>query len=481
MADDGRNTSGQRAVLAATILGSSLTFIDGAVVNVSLPAIGAQLGASFSALQWVVSGYMLTLASLMLAAGALGDRWGHAVAFSRGLVLFGLASLLCALAPGVEVLIGARLAQGAAAALLVPASLALIADHFSGAARGRAIGIWAAASAMTTAIAPLIGGFMIDSLGWPSVFLINLPLAAGAWWLLRAAPPQPQSSQPPRADLAGAALATLSLGLISFGLIALGEGAGWRGGGALIAGLIVLVGFALQQVRSADPMIPPSMFRIRLFAGANLLTVLLYAAFSGGLIMVPLVLIETSGFSAAAAGAALLPISILMGLFSASSGRLAQHIGPRLPLTVGPLLCAAGFAIMAGTGPSFGYAVGFLPGLIVLGLGMVLTVPPLTTSVLDAVPDTQSGRASSINNVAARTGGLLAVAALGLAVASGTGGGIAGPAVGAAMQRVMLAAALLSAGSALAGWWATGHAPPPRPASRGTGARPAAPAAPKAR
>lgn len=454
-------TAAEWRILSATILGSSLTFIDGTVVNVALPAIGANLDAGFSALQWVVSGYMLTLASLMLPAGTLGDRRGYARTFSLGLALFSIASLLCALAPAVGWLVAARLFQGLAAAVLVPASLALLAQNFRGEARGRAIGIWAASSAVTTAIAPLVGGFLIDISGWRIVFLINLPLAAVAWFLVRPANSSDVVKAVGPVDLAGAALATASLGLVSLGLVRMGEGALAQGGILLALSIPFLAGFIAWQFRCPNPMMPPDLFASRVFSGVNLQTVLLYAAFSGGLLMVPLSLIEGHGFDAMQAGAALLPISIIMGLFSSRSGRHAARAGPMLSLTVGPLLAAAGFALIGLTAPHSGYWLGYLPGLIVLGCGMTMAVPPLTTVVLDAVPDGRSGTASSINNVAARTGGLLAVAALGFAFGGTATESLGSAGIGQATALAMYGAALLSALSAVAGYLAIRGTPRP--------------------
>ncbi|MCM2502756.1 MFS transporter [Aureimonas altamirensis] len=455
MAGTSAFTAAQWRILAATILGSSLTFIDGTVVNVALPAIGSSLDAGFSALQWVVSGYLLTLASLMLPAGTLGDRRGYVRTFSLGLFLFSLASLFCALAPAAGWLIAARLFQGMAAAVLVPASLALLAQNFRGEARGRAIGIWAASSAVTTAVAPLLGGLLVDLGGWRIVFLINLPLAAVAWVLVRPALGGDEVKGAGPVDFAGAALATASLGLMSLGLVRMGEGALSQGGMLLALSVPFLAGFVAWQFRCPNPMMPPDLFANRVFSGVNLQTVLLYAAFSGGLLMVPLSLIEGHGFDALEAGAALLPISIIMGLFSSLSGRYAAKSGPWLSLTMGPVLAAAGFTLIGITAPHSGYWLGYLPGLIVLGCGMTMAVPPLTTVVLDAVPDGRSGTASSINNVAARTGGLLAVAALGFAFGGAAAESLDDAGIGRATALAMFGAAILAVLSAIAGHVAT--------------------------
>lgn len=296
-----------RWVLPATILGSSLSFIDGSVVNVALPAIQSGLGAELAAMQWVVNGYMLTLASLILLGGAAGDRFGHRQVFLIGLIGFAVTSLACALAPSAGWLIAARLAQGAAAALLVPSSLAIIGAAYSGEERGRAIGTWAAAGALTTALGPPFGGWLVDTIGWRSIFFINLPLAALAVWLGLKLPPDRAVDAGKPLDLRGASLAMLGLGLLSYGLIALGGGQTVSGVIALAASVPALWLFVQTEARSGDPMMPLGLFRSEIFAGANALTVLLYAALTGALFLLPFLLIRAHGYSAAAAGAAFLP------------------------------------------------------------------------------------------------------------------------------------------------------------------------------
>ncbi|CAN5275420.1 MFS transporter [soil metagenome] len=446
------STGAGRLVLAVTILGSSLTFIDGSVVSIALPAIGADLKADFGAIQWVVNGYLLMLASLMLLGGSLGDRYGQRRVFIAGLCGFTVASAACAFASSSAVLIAARAVQGAAAALLTPASLALIGAHFSGEARGRAIGTWAAAAALTTAFGPVLGGWLVGSVGWRSIFLINLPLAAIAGLLALRMPADAVAAPETPLDVAGSALAVATLGLASAGLIALGQGQRLQGAIALVLALPAAGAFQWREHTAAAPMMPLALFRDRGFSGANLLTVLLYAALSGALVLLPLFLIDAHRYSATEAGAAMLPFSLVMGLLSRPAGALGARLGPRIALSTGPALAAAGFALLAWLphdGVSF--AAGFLPGLLVLALGMTVAIPPLTTTVLDAVDDALEGTASGINNVAARAGGLMAVAALGLAMGGTPGGVQHSQGLEQAYPIVMLVAALLAAASAVIG------------------------------
>lgn len=442
---EGEAATPLRFVLPATILGSSLGFIDSSVVNVALPAIQGALGAPLATMQWVVNGYMLTLASLILLGGAAGDRFGRRRVFLIGLAGFAAASLACALAPSAYWLIGARLVQGAAAAMLVPASLAIVGAAYPQAERGRAIGVWAAAGALTTALGPPLGGWLVDTLGWRSIFLINLPVAAVAIALALKLPrDRDRAAGVSRGalDWRGAAIAIVALGLFSYGLIALGEGRSGSGAAALAAALPAMWLFIRTEARSPAPMMPLDLFRNRNFSGANALTVLLYAALSGSLFLLPFLLIKTHGYSAAAAGAAFLPFSILMGAGSRWAGGLVERWGSRLPLIVGPAITAAGFVVLGLSGGEADYWRGFLPGLIVVGVGMTVSVAPLTTTVFNSAPDEKSGAASGVNNAAARVGGLIAVAALGLAF-----GGAApeGPALLESYRAVMFAAAALAA------------------------------------
>ena len=412
----GRAPAGTRWVLPATILGSSLSFIDGSVVNVALPAMQASLEADLGTLQWVVNAYMLTLASLILLGGSAGDRFGRRRVFIVGLLGFTAASLACALAPSALWLIGARTVQGAAAALLTPTSLAIVGAAYSGDARGPAIGTWAAAAALTTALGPPLGGWLVDTSGWRSIFFINLPNGMAALAFALKLPAERGSEHAPPLDRRGTLLAILCLGALCYGLIALGESKPVEGAIAIAAAVPLGLLFVRTEARASSPMMPLALFRDGDFSGANALTVLLYAALGGALFLLPFLLIQVHGYSALAAGAAFLPFSAIMGLGSRWSGGLVAQLGARLPLIVGPALTAAGYVALGFSGGNPSYWSGVLPGLLLVSIGMTIAVPPLTTTVLNAAPDENSGTASGINNAAARTGSLLAVAALGLAV-----------------------------------------------------------------
>jgi len=438
-----------RWVLPVTILGSSLPFIDGSVVNVALPAIDKDLHADLATIQWVVNGYMLTLASLILIGGAAGDRFGRRDVFIIGLVGFAIASAACGLAPSAFWLVVARVFQGAAAALLVPASLAIISASYKGEARGPAIGTWAAAAALTTALGPVLGGWLVDHIGWRSIFFINVPIAAVAVVLALRLHKDPGEADNLPLDLAGAVLAVMALGLLSYGLIALGEGAWRRGLVAVLLSLPVALLFVGAERRAAAPMMPLSLFNNANFSGANGLTLFLYAALTASLFLLPLLLINAHGYSATAAGAAFLPFSVIMGFGSRYAGRLVDMVGARWPLIVGPSVTAAGFALLGVSGGDTNFWRGFFPGLVVIGIGMTISVAPLTTVVLNAVPDAQSGIASGINNAVARAAGLVAVAALGLAFGGGATPSLEGEALGHAYRVVMLVCAGLAVLSAL--------------------------------
>jgi EmrB/QacA subfamily drug resistance transporter len=438
-----------RWVLPVTILGSSMPFIDGSVVNVAIPAIGKDLGADLATIQWVVNGYMLTLASLILIGGAAGDRFGRRRVFMVGLIAFAAASAICGLAPSAAWLVVARLIQGAAAAVLVPSSLAIIGASFTGAERGPAIGTWAAAGALTTALGPVLGGWLVDHVGWRAIFFINVPIAAIAVTLSLRLPHDRHQARDMPLDLLGALLTVVALGLLSYGLVALGEGA-WRAGAiGVLASLPVALLFIRTEAKATAPMMPLSLFRNANFSGANGLTLFLYAALTASLFLLPLLLINVHGYSATAAGAAFLPFSIIMGFGSRYAGRLVDMFGARWPLMVGPSVTAAGFALLGMTGRDPDFWRGFFPGLVIVGIGMTISVAPLTTVVLNSASNEQSGIVSGINNAVARAAGLLAVAALGLAFGGAAAPSIEGPALASAYRLVMFVSAALAALSAL--------------------------------
>jgi EmrB/QacA subfamily drug resistance transporter len=410
------STPRKRLALAATVLGSSMAFIDGSVVNVALPAMRAALKADAAQVQWIVNAYLLLLGALVLIGGSAGDRYGRRKVFVAGVALFAAASLGCALAPDAGWLIAARALQGLAAAMLVPASLAILGSTFGDQERGAAIGAWAGFGAVTTAIGPVLGGWLVDHVSWRAIFLINLPLAAATVWLALVAVRESRDPEVQQLDWRGAALAATGLGALTWGLTAVGQ-RGWTSGAvwaALAAGAVLLAGFVVSQAREKHPMMPLSLYRSRTFSGANLLTLALYFGLTGALFFLPFELIARHGYSAAGAGATLLPFSLIMGSLSGLAGRLADRFGARPMLTIGPILAGVGFGLLGAPWVGAGYWTGVLPGLLVVALGMTIAVAPLTNTVMSAVAASHAGVASGVNNAVARVAGLLAVAVLGL-------------------------------------------------------------------
>lgn len=403
-------TAAARWVLAATVLGSGVAFLDGTVVNVALPAISEDLGTSLGGLQWTVNAYLVTLSSLLLLGGSLGDRLGRRRVFVLGLGGFTAASVVCGLAPSSGSLIAARAVQGVGGALLVPSSLSIVAAAFHPADRGRAIGAWSGLAGVAASVGPFLGGWLIDAVSWRLVFLINVPVAAVAVVIaVRHVPESRPAGGGEPLDVPGAALVTLALAAITYAAIE-HDGVGSVVAGA--AGVGALVAFVLVERASAHPMLPLSVFRSRQFSGANLTTLAVYAGLGGALFLVVLRLQVSLGYSALEAGAALMPFTGIMLTLSPVAGQLGQRIGARLPMTVGPVVAGAGIALLGGVAPGDAYVSGVLPGIVVFALGMALTVAPLTAAVLGAVGDELTGLASGVNNAAARLAGLLAVAAL---------------------------------------------------------------------
>jgi len=400
-------------VLGVAVLGSSLAFIESSIVNLALPDLQTDLGLDALSLQWIVNSYLLALSALLLIGGAAGDRFGLRRVFVIGLTLFGVTSVACGVADSLGSLVTWRSLQGVGSALLVPASLALINVHFDAEERARAIGIWAGASALTTALGPLVGGALVDFLGWRSVFLGIAPLAVLTVLIALWRVPATEGNRAQSLDWPGALLLAAGLGLLTFGLLGTGTGSG----AALASGLLALAGFVLYEARASSPMLPLSLFRQRAFSGANAMTVVLYFALGGALYFVPFNLIQIQGYSAFAAGAAFLPLTLMLGFGSAPAGELLKRYSPRTLLGAGAFITAAGFLLLTLPGTTSTYVVHWLPGIAVIGIGMTLCVAPLTTVVMSSADDSQSGTASGINNTAARLAGLLAIALLsGLAV-----------------------------------------------------------------
>lgn len=438
-----------RWIITAAVLGSGVAFLDGSVVNVALPAIGRDTGGGFTVLQWVLDAYLLTLSALLLLGGALGDRLGRRRVFRIGLVVFTLASLGCGLAPNGLALVLARLVQGVGGALLVPGSLALLNSTIQADDRGRAVGTWAGLTGVSTALGPFAGGWLVDAVSWRWVFFINLPVAAVALVVTARHVPETRAPRAGAPDLAGAAAITFGLAGTITALIELpAHGWGPLTGAALAVGVLGLAAFPLAERRATDPILPLELFGLRQFTGANLTTFTVYAALSGALFLLSLQLQQTIGYSAMAAGIATLPITVLMLLLSGRMGALAQRTGPRLPMTIGPLGCAAGLVLLTLAQPGTTYLTGVLPGVLVFGMGLSVTVAPLTSAVLAAVEPERAGVASGVNNAVSRLAGLIAVAVLPAAA----GMSEPGASVGTGFARALLISAAVCALGGLLAW-----------------------------
>ncbi|MDQ1439720.1 MAG: hypothetical protein QOK43_3349 [Acidimicrobiaceae bacterium] len=443
-----------RWVVAIAVLGSGLAFLDSTVVNVALPEIGRDLGASTGSLQWILNGYLLSLASLILLGGSLGDRYGRRRIFVLGAGLFTAASLLCAVAPTVELLVAARFLQGIAGAMLTPGSLAMIESSFRSEDRARAIGAWSGLGGVATALGPLLGGYLVDAVSWRAIFLINLPI--GVFVVTMAGRHVPETRDPTTAghlDVRGAALAALGLAGTTWALI---EGPGAALSPvivlAAVGGVAALVGFLVVERNSPNPMMPLDIFASRQFSAANLVTFVVYGALSGFFFLLVAFLQISLGYSPIAAGAASMPVTGLMLALSARSGALAQRIGPRIPLTAGPIVIAVGMLLMTRIDPGDAYVTTVLPGVLVFGLGLVLVVAPVTSTVLAAADARHAGVASGINNAVSRVAGLLAVAVL-PAVAGLTGGRFYEPAAMAeGFRTAMVVCAVLAAAGGVLAW-----------------------------
>lgn len=448
-------TPAARWILGATVLGSGMAFLDATVVNVALPTIGIDLGATVGGLQWIVNSYTLTLASLILIGGSLGDRFGRRRVFLVGVVWFSAASLLCALASSAETLVAARGLQGVGGALLTPGSLAILQASFAPDDRARAVGAWSGLSGIGAAIGPFLGGWLVDAGSWRLIFLINVPLAIAVIAVtIRHVPETRDPTSARGIDVAGATLTTVGLASVTWALIEAGErGVSATALAAGAAGISALGGFVVVERRSRQPMLPLAIFRSRQFTVANVVTFVVYASLGVTFFLLPLVLQQGLGYSPTQAGLATLPVTGIMLALSARAGLLADRIGPRLPMTAGPLSMAAGLALLSRVQEQAMYVDTVLPGLILFGLGLTLTVAPLTATVLAASPARHAGVASAVNNAISRGAGLIAIAVI-PGVAGLAGDAYRDAALFASGFRIamLIGAALAGAGGGLA--WA---------------------------
>ena len=435
-----------RWVLLATVLGSGIAAIDATVVGIALPTIGREFSAPLSALQWVVTAYALTLAGLLLVGGALGDRYGRRRIFVIGVIGFAVASLLCAIAPTADFLVVSRALQGVGGALLTPGSLAILQASFAPDHRARAIGAWSGLGGVATAIGPFLGGWLIEVASWRLIFSINLPLALAVVLIaVRYVPETRDDTATGPVDALGGALVTLGLMGVTYGLIE-GPDSGWGSGPVAVAlgvGVVLLAVFAWWEGRAPSPLLPAVAFASRQFTAANVVTFVVYGALGGALFLIPIQLQQVAGYSPLESGLALIPVTLIMLALSSRSGALATRIGPRLQMSVGPVVVGLGLAMLTMVGPDASYVVHVLPAIVVFGLGLAITVAPLTATVLAAAPANVAGMASAINNAVARAAGLVAVAVL--PAAAGIGGSVYldPPAFSAGFHRAMLICALL--------------------------------------
>ena len=443
-------------MLAAVILGSGAAFLESSVVTVALPAIGDDLDLEFGGLQWVMNGYLLTLSALMITGGSLGDLYGRRRMFNAGLLAFAVTSALCAIAPSGEVLVAARILQGASAALLVPTSLAIVEASFAEEDRGAAIGAWSGWSGISSLIGPFVGGWLVDQTSWRWVFGVVVVVALAAAWLGVRHLPESRGAGAGqrRPDWAGSVLISLGLAAITYALVE----AGGRGLGdplvvvCTISGVALIAAFVAVERRVRQPMLPLAIFRSRQFSGANAATLANYIAIGAMFFFLSLQLQDVLGYSALAAGAASIPATVIMLLFSAQAGRLGQRIGPRIPMTVGPIVLAAGLVLLAGIEPGDSYVESILPGVVVFGIGMTIFVAPLTAAVLGALPDERAGIASAVNNAGARLAQLLASAALPAAAGLSASTAVGPGAFSEGFETAMLIAAAIAVVGGMISW-----------------------------